>query len=122
MQPSPDKVKAVVEWPNPRNVKDVRSFLGFYKRSVRGFSQKARPLTELTKDKTPWKWQAAQEEAFNKLKESLISAPVLHMPDFNRPFVLTTDSSLVAVGAILEQDFGNGLQPVAFDSWKLTST
>ena len=125
VQPSPDKVKAVVEWPTPRNVKDVRSFLGlagFYRRFVRGFSQKARPLTELTKDKTPWKWESAQEEAFNKLKESLISAPVLHMPDFNRPFVLTTDASLVAVGAILEQDFGNGLQPVAFDSRKLTST
>ena len=44
------------------------------------------------------------------------------MLDFNRPFVLTTDASLVAVGAILEQDFGNGLQPVAFDSRKLTST
>ena len=71
MQPSPDKVKTVVEWPTPRNIKDVHSFLGlagFYKRFVRGFSQKARPLTELTKDKTPWKWQSAQEEAFNKLK------------------------------------------------------
>ena len=62
VQPSPDKVKAVVEWPMPRNVKDVRSFLGlagFYRRFVRGFSQKARPLTELTKGETPWKWESA---------------------------------------------------------------
>ena len=75
---------------------------GFYKRFVRGFSQKARPLTKLTNDKTPWKWESAQEEAFNKLKESLISAPVLHMPNFNRPFVFTTYASLMAVGAILK--------------------
>ena len=115
----------MVEWPTPRNVKDVHSFLGltgFYRKFVRGFSQKARPLTELTKDKTPWKWKSAQPEAFKKLKGSLISAPILHMPGFNRPFVFTTDASLVDVGAILEQDFGNGLQPVAVDSRELTST
>ena len=125
VQPSPDKVKAVVEWPTPKTVKDVRSFLGlagFYRRFIRGFSQKARPMTELTKDKVSWKWESAQEEAFNSLKRSLVTAPVLHMPDFDRLFVLTTDASLVAVGAILEQDFGQGLQPVAFDSRKLTPT
>ena len=108
VQSSPEKIRAVVEWPTPENVRDVRSFLGlagFYRRFVRRFSQKARPLTHLTKDKTPWKWESAQEEAFNSLKRSLVTAPVLHMPDFDRCFVLTTDASLVAVGAILEQEF-----------------
>ena len=48
-----------------------------------------------------------------------MTAPVLKMPDFDRPFVVTTDASLVSVGAILKQDFGQGLQPVAFESRKL---
>ena len=106
-------------------MKDVRSFLGlasFYRRFVRNFSLKAKPLTELTKDKVIWHWDEPQETAFKMLKRSLVSAPVLRMPNFELPFVLTTDASLVSVGAILEQDFGQGLQPVAFDSRKLSPT
>ena len=53
------------------------------------------------------------------MKHSLVTAPVLRMPDFDRKFVVTTDASLVSVGAILEQNFGHGLQPVAFESRKL---
>ena len=71
VQLSPNKVKAVVEWPTPRNVKDVRSFLGlagFYKRFVRGFNQKARPLTELTKDKTPWKMGVSTRRGVQQVK------------------------------------------------------
>ena len=56
------------------------------------------------------------------LKRSLVSAPILRMPNFELPFVLTTDASLMSVGAILEQNFGQGLQPVAFDSRKLSPT
>ena len=71
-------------------------------------------MTELTKDKVPWKWTQTEENSFNELKKSLVIAPVLRMPNFDLPFVVTTDASLVSVGAILEQDFGQGLQPVAF--------
>ena len=78
-------------------------------RFIRNFSQEARPLTDLTKGKPPWKWELAEEKAFKELKESLVTAPVLKMPDFDKSFVLTTDASAVAVGAILEQDFGQGL-------------
>ena len=60
-----------------------------------------------------------QHQAFNRLKLALTTAPVLKLPDFERQFVVTTDASDAAVGAILEQDFGNGLQPVAFASRKL---
>ena len=124
VQPSPDKVKAIVEWSPLQSVKDVRSFLGlagFYRRFIRNFSQKARPLTDLTRAKVQWTWGDPEEQAFRELKRSLVTAPVLHMPDFDREFVLTTDASLVSVGAILEQDFGHGLQPVAFESRKLSS-
>ena len=57
--------------------------------------------------------------AFNRLKLALTTAPVLKLPDFERLFVVTTDASDAAVGAIFEQDFGNGLQPMAFASQKL---
>ena len=60
--------------------------------------------------------------AFKTLKKSLIMALVLHMPNFNLLFVMTTDTSAVSVGRILEQDFGEGLEPVAFENKKLSPT
>ena len=122
IQPSPSKVKAVVEWPRPQSVRDVRGFLGlasFYRRFIKQFSLKAKPLTDLTREKNQWQWNEREEQAFNTLKKSLVVAPVLHAPDFDLPFVVTTDASLVSVGAILEQDFGQGLQPIAYESRKL---
>ena len=122
VQPSPEKVRTIVEWPRPQSVKDVRSFLGlagFYRRFIKQFSLKARPLTDLTKDKITWQWTDKEENAFCNLKRSLVIAPVLRMPNFDLSFVVTTDASLVSVGAILEQDFGQGLQPVAYESRKL---
>ena len=73
----------------------------------------------MTKEGILWQWGEDEEKAFRELKRSLVTAPVLHMPDFERTFVVTTDASLVSVGAILEQDFGQGLQPVTFESRKL---
>ena len=102
-----------MEWPTPQGVRDVRSFLGlcnFYRRFVRGFSSIASPLTELTKEKKPWHWGQDEEKSFVQLKVALTTAPILVFPDFAKMFVLTTDASLVAVGAILQQDQGNGLQ------------
>ena len=121
---SPGKVKAVIEWPRPKSVHDVRSFLGlasYYRRFVRGFLEIARPLTELTRAGAEWKWSTSQHTAFNRLKLALTTAPVLMLPDFGKQFVVTTDASDAAVGAILEQDFGNGLQPIAFASKKLNN-
>ena len=79
----------------------------------------ARLLMALTRAGVEWNWSAAQHQAFNRLKLALTTALVLKLPDFERQFVVTTDASYAAVGAILEQDFGNGLQPVAFASRKL---
>ena len=115
-------MRTIVEWPRLQSVKDVRSFLGlagFYRKFIKQFSLKARPLTDLTRDKAIWQWTEKEEKAFNDLKMSLVVAPVLRIPDFELPFVVTTDASLVSVGAILEQDFGQGLQPVAYESRKL---
>ena len=73
----------------------------------------------MTRARVEWDWSEAQHQAFNRLKLALTTAPVLKLPDFDRQFVVTIDASDAAVHAILEQDFGNGLQPVAFASRKL---
>ena len=93
---SPEKVRAVVDWPRPQAVKDVRSFLGlasFYRRFIRGFSAIARPLTDLTKAKAKWTWGNEEETSFRRLKVALATAPVLVHPDFSKEFVVTTDAS-----------------------------
>jgi hypothetical protein len=120
---APDKVSAVQKWPRPQNVRDVRSFLGlanFYRRFVRHYSRIALPLTELTKDKTVWQWGTEQQQAFDTLKAALCSPPVLLIPDQNKPFVLNCDACAYAIGATLQQDHGNGLQPVAYFSAKMS--
>lgn len=123
----PRKVAAVKEWPRPKSVTEVRAFLGlagYYRRFIRGFSRLAAPLTDLTKDGTDVQaeWGAAHEAAFEAIKEAITSEPVLVLPDLNKPFVVFTDSSAVAMGAVLLQDQGHGLQPVAFYSKKYSAT
>ena len=101
---------------------DVRSFLGlasYYERFVRGFSEMAHLLTQLTRAGVKWEWSTPQHQEFNRLKLALTIAPILKLPNFERQLVVTTDASDAAIGAILEQDFGNGLQPVEFASRKL---
>jgi transposase InsO family protein len=120
---SQDKVSAVQEWPAPKNVTEVRSFLGlagFYRRFVKNFSLIARPLTELTHTDHKWEWGPEQQASMDALKAALCSAPVLIIPDPSKPFTLNCDACMYAVGATLQQDLGNGLQPVAYRSRKLT--
>jgi len=82
---SSDKVKAVRQYPVPRNVKEVRSFLGlasFYRRLVPKFAEIAKPLTQLIRKDVQFKWESSQQAAFEKLKEILCSEQVLASPDF----------------------------------------
>ena len=77
---SPDKVKAVRDYPTPKSVKDVRSFLGlalFYRRLVQDFATIAKPLTELTKNDRPFLWGPSQQKAFDSMKDKLCTTPVL---------------------------------------------
>ena len=79
-------------------------------------------MTDLTRAKVVWTWGDVQDNNFKALKVAIATAPILRLPDFERQFVITTDASDVAIGTILEQDFGLGLQPIAFLSRKLNST
>ena len=119
---SQDKIDAVRGWPVPADVTGIRSFLGlagFYRRFVKDFSKIALPMTELTKD-VPFDWRAEQQASFATLKHALCTTPVLLIPDPKLPYTLNCDACNYAIGATLQQDHGNGLQPVAFMSQKLT--
>ncbi|XP_039133246.1 uncharacterized mitochondrial protein AtMg00860-like [Dioscorea cayenensis subsp. rotundata] len=91
-----DKIKVVHEWETPQNVSQVRSFLGlaaFYHCFMKDFSTIAAPINELTKKEVPFKWGPAQEKAFQKLKDKLISAPLLALLDFGKTFEIECDAS-----------------------------
>ncbi|GFQ74285.1 retrovirus-related Pol polyprotein from transposon 297 [Trichonephila clavata] len=80
----PQKVSAVKDWRRPKNVHELRSFLGlctYYRRFVKGFSSITRPLHRLTENKQKFLWTDECEEAFNSLKAALISSPILVYPD-----------------------------------------
>ncbi|GJP85289.1 hypothetical protein CLOP_g15402 [Closterium sp. NIES-67] len=118
----PKKIEAVHTWKTPENVKDLQQFLGFanyYNRFVPQYVKIAAPLTNLLKKNTPYKWEPKHQEAVEQLKQALTSAPVLILPDPERDYVIEADASDQAVGAVLMQDQGNGLQPIAYLSKKL---
>jgi RNase H-like domain found in reverse transcriptase/Reverse transcriptase (RNA-dependent DNA polymerase) len=119
----PIKVEGIANWPTPMNVKGVRSFLGFcnfYRPFIKDFSRIAQPLNGLTKKNRAFTWSNAKEEAFLSLKESCTSYPVLRMPDWTKPFILETDTSGYALGAVISQKFEDGVHPVAFHSRSLS--
>jgi transposase InsO family protein/translation initiation factor IF-1 len=126
IKPDPKKVAAVTEWPTPTSVREVRGFLGltgYYRRFIKHYAQKAYPLTELTKENVKWCWRDEVEgQAFEGLKRALVTAPVLVIPDPSLPYEVYTDASKFALGAVLLQDHGKGLQPVAYLSRKLSPT
>jgi transposase InsO family protein len=117
-----DKVKAIKEWPVPTTVTAIRSFLGlagYYRRFVKEFSKIAMPLTDLLRNRIKFDWTELQQNSFVQLKQAISSAPVLIIPDDSLPYLVTTDASGFAVGATLNQDQGNGFQPIAFLSHKM---
>ena len=114
------KIQAILAWPAPTNVRQLKGFLGlsgYYRRFIKGYAALAGPLTELLK-KDKFHWQEETSRAFAKLKEALTQAPVLALPNFSLPFELETDASEVGIGAVLSQNS----HPIAFFSKKMTSS
>ena len=125
VRPEPTKVLAVKAFPVPTTKKQVRVFLGltgYYRRFIPDYATVAAPLTDLTKKEARNRviWTTKCANAFQRLKDTLCSAPVLRRPDFKQPFILQTDASERGVGAVLSQHDDMGQEhPVAFFSRKL---
>ncbi|KAK9649268.1 hypothetical protein HCH54_010284 [Aspergillus fumigatus] len=116
----PRKVEVIQKWAVPTTVKGVQSFLGFcnfYRRFIEAYSRIARPLINLTKSDTPFKWTPECEAVFQKLKQRLVSAPLLRLYDPSLPTRVETDASAEVVAAVLSQRHGiEDWHPVAFYS------
>jgi hypothetical protein len=118
----PIKVKGITRWPIPNTVKEVWSFLGFcnfYWPFILNFSGIAQPLNDLTKKNQQWHWGDIEQTAFDDLKNICASKPVLWSPDWTKKFILETDGSRYALGAVISQEFEDGIHLIAFYSWSL---
>jgi hypothetical protein len=115
IRPDPKKVEAVQTGPVPKNVHDVKSFLGlvnYFQEFIEHYSEIAVPLTNLTKKLHPWVWSGRCQDAFGLLKQKLTEAPLLRTPDDSLPYEVVTDAFDLALGGVLLQEG----QPVAFES------
>ncbi|THH07484.1 hypothetical protein EW145_g3344 [Phellinidium pouzarii] len=116
----PTKLAGIQQWPEPHTVKQLHSFLGFcdfYHHFIPNYSSIAYPLNELTCTNEPWKWNKLCANTFATLKNLFSSQPALLIPDKTKLFILKTDASKVASGAVLYQANSNGdLQPCSFIS------
>ena len=124
ISPKNANVQSVLEFPTPRNRREVRRFLGmvgYYRRFIKNFSDVSEPLTNLLRKGVRFAWNDMCTDSFEKLKSVLINFPVLKSPDFSSPFQLAVDASDTGVGAILTQldEEGKSL-PVAYFSKKLS--
>jgi len=120
----PEKVRAVAQWPAPRTVKQIRQFLGlasWYRRFIQDFATVAAPLTALTRKNARWHWGPDETNAFERIKSTLTTAPVLACPDFSRRFFLQTDASTTGLGAVLTQNFPEGERVIAYASRTLNT-
>lgn len=118
----PVKIKGIIEWPTPRNLKELCSFLGFlnfYRSFIENFSKRAQPLNDLTCKGRPFIWSQECEDAFVDLKMACSSKPVLKTPDWNKQFIMQTDASNYVLGVVIQQEYEDGLHPVAFHSRSL---
>ena len=124
IKPETDKLEKLEKAQRPKTKKELRSFLGlagYYRKFVPHFAMLATPLTDLTKKDRPDKleWTDACEEAMRTLKTKLTSAPIMRLPDKEKPYVLRTDASDQGLGAVLLQENEDMLQPVAYASKRL---
>lgn len=109
------KVLAVKNFPTPKSVENVRSFLGlagYYRPFIKNFASIANPLTRLLRKDVTFHWNAIQERSFRELQFALTNAPVLAFPDYSSPFVICTDASALGLGAVLMQTDERGMKYV----------
>ncbi|UYV75014.1 hypothetical protein LAZ67_12002096, partial [Cordylochernes scorpioides] len=126
IKPDNRKIEAVLNFPIPKNIEMLRSFLGtcgFLRKFIPNFSKLAEPLNNLTRKNVRWNWDLKTNKAFLDLKESLTKEPCFAYYNLNSPTELITDASPIGLGAVLIQTQQNGIKrPIAYASRSLTDT
>ncbi|KAL6419699.1 hypothetical protein ACFW04_011264 [Cataglyphis niger] len=120
----PDKTKPIVEYPPPKNIKQLRCFIGmasWYRRFIPQCATKLEPLTRLLQKNYSWEWEDEQNAAFESVKTCITAPPTLSCPKFELPFVLQTDASSIGLGAVLTQESRGGENVVAFGASRALS-
>ena len=105
IQTDPEKLKAIKEFPIPKDFRQLRGFIAlasYYRKFVKNFSKITTPLNKLLKKNVRYVWTKEQQQAFENLKNHLTTPPILAYPNFNKLFILYTDASTFALGAILQ--------------------
>ncbi|UYV63848.1 hypothetical protein LAZ67_2005815, partial [Cordylochernes scorpioides] len=123
IKPAEHNIKAVRNFPRPKKVKEVQSFLGmcsYYRKFIKDFSKIADPLTNLIKKCVSFTWTERQEEAFQTLKTALLSPPILGHLNPNAPTYVHTDASNIGIGATLVQDIGGEEKVISYLSRTLS--
>ena len=120
-----EKVDGVLSWPEPKNVKDIRKFLGlanYYRRFIKDFAQVTRPMNMLTRKDVKWQWRSEQQKTFDELKQVFTTRLVLAAPDLDKEFRVETDASNYATRGVLSMKCSDELwRPVAFISKSLSN-
>ena len=126
VRPDPEKVKAIAEWPVPKNVKELRQFLGlanYLHKYSQNYAFQVRPLTQLLRDDVSWQWSSERQDAFDTVKKSLQEAPVLALPNYNKPFHVVCDASKFAIGcALMQHDDDDRERVISYQSRQLKPT
>ena len=121
-----EKIDGVLSWLEPKNVKDIRKFLGlanYYRRFIKDFAQVARLMNMLTRKDVKWVWRESQQKVFDELKGVFTIKPVLVAPDLDKEFRVEADASNYATGGVLSMKCSDNLwRPVAFISKSLSDT
>ena len=123
--PDPKKLAAIREWERPTDVTGVRSFVAYcnyYRKFVQNSAEVARPLYLLTSKGLKFTWTEEHDQAFQTLKKKWLEAPILAFPNFELPFIIDTDASETALGAVLSQKIDGTEYPIAFESRVLSKT
>ncbi|CAK1578903.1 unnamed protein product [Parnassius mnemosyne] len=125
LRPNDDKIKVIQNYPLPKTTTEIKSFLGlvgYYRKFIKDFAKITQPLTSCLKKKNKIIIDQNYIDAFHKCKEILTSVPLLQYPDSTKPYILTTDASNVALGAVLSQGPIGSDKPIAYASRTLSNT
>jgi hypothetical protein len=124
VKPDPAKIEKIVNMTSPRNVRQLRTVLGlfsYYRCFVKNFSKLVAPLNDLLKKDREYEWMIQHQQIFEDVKEIMTTAPILSYPNFNKPFILSTDASTSGLGAVLSQKDEEGKEhPIWFASRTLS--